>query len=233
MKKINKKNETIFNVDSIVLFIVDYTDERFRMSYTSNKKRSTSNRFENLDEDEDYDYEKLTRKAKKKIKEINNLKKKENLTNEEKNKLDNEDYWLRILNPLYENEEQKKANIEKEKQYQETRNKKQQQREHKKKQKEHKKEQREYKKKQKEQKEDEKKFKVERVEDYEKVVLKEFKSLLSKGTDFKKIKHKLLLKYHPDKNTNKSASEIAKFTEITRFINDITYNDYFYKINLI
>jgi hypothetical protein len=73
-----------------------------------------SNIFRNLPVDEEeYDHVKTTKKARKKIKAIDNLKKKGKLTDEEQNKVDSEDYWQHILNPFYENVDKKKENVEK------------------------------------------------------------------------------------------------------------------------
>ena len=73
-----------------------------------------SNIFRNLPvDDEEHDHVKTTKKARKKIKAIDNLKKKGKLTDEEQNKVDSEDYWQHILNPFYENVEKKKENMEK------------------------------------------------------------------------------------------------------------------------
>ena len=67
--------------------------------------------------EEEIDHIKNEKKARKKIKAINNLKKKERLTDEEQNKVDSEDYWQRILNPFYENMEKQKENKIREQQW--------------------------------------------------------------------------------------------------------------------
>jgi len=68
-------------------------------------------------DEEEIDHIKNEKKARKKIKAINNLKKKERLTDEEQNKVDSEDYWQRILNPFYENMEKQKENKIREQQW--------------------------------------------------------------------------------------------------------------------
>ena len=50
----------------------------------------------------------------------------------------------------------------------------------------------------------------------EKRIYIEFNLLIAKGDTIKKAKHNLLLKYHPDKNKEKSANEM------TQIINNIT-----------
>ena len=70
-----------------------------------------ANIFTNLEVDEEVtNHIKNERKAKKILKAIDKLKNKEFLTAEEQLKVDNEDKWHRILDPMYENAETKKEN---------------------------------------------------------------------------------------------------------------------------
>ena len=183
-------------------------------------------------DEEEIDHIKNEKKARKKIKAINNLKKKERLTDEEQNKVDSEDYWQRILNPFYENMEKQKENKIREQQWV---NKKREQRQKESEQKQKESEQRrqrefeqrqrqreseqrqgesEQRQRQKEfeQKQEPKEFKSK----HEKQIYIEFNLLLAKGNTIKKAKHNLLLKYHPDKNKENLA------TEMTQIINNIT-----------
>ena len=71
--------------------------------------------FSNLELDSDTDNihsspENEIRKAKKKLKAIEKLKYKENLTTEEKIKLENESIWLKIINPSYISPEEQRRN---------------------------------------------------------------------------------------------------------------------------
>ena len=71
--------------------------------------------FSNLELDSDTDNihsspENEIRKAKKKLKAIEKLKYKENLTTEEKIKLENESIWLKIINPSYISPDEQRRN---------------------------------------------------------------------------------------------------------------------------
>jgi hypothetical protein len=75
-----------------------------------------SNRFQNLSvDDTETNHKKNERKARKALTAIAKLKKKGNLTPEEKIKVDNEDHWYRILDPCYVNITAKSQNKETEK----------------------------------------------------------------------------------------------------------------------
>ena len=198
-----------------------------------------SNIFRNLTvDDEEHDHVKTTKKARKKIKAIDNLKKKGKLTDEEQNKVDSEDYWQHILNPFYENVEKKKENMEKCKEniekkrkkkekkirYQEMLNKKKEQRESEQRQRESEQRQRESEQRQREseqrqreseQRQRESDFEQERRNEpkktkNEKRIHIEFNLLIAKGQTIRKAKHSLLRKYHPDKNKEKSANEMTQ-----------------------
>ena len=153
-------------------------------------------------DDDDVNHDKNERKAKKKLKAIEKLKKKENLTDEEQTKIDSEDYWQLILNPFYQNKEKQREA----KQKAEQREAKQRQREAKQRQREAEQRQREA-----EQRQEPKEIKTRN----EKKIYIELSVLLDKGISFKKAKHNLLLKYHPDKNKGNTA------TEMTQIINNI------------
>ena len=198
-----------------------------------------SNIFRNLTvDDEEHDHVKTTKKARKKIKAIDNLKKKGKLTDEEQNKVDSEDYWQHILNPFYENVEKKKENMEKCKEniekkrkkkekkirYQEMLNKKKEQRESEQRQRESEQRQREYEQRQREYKQRQREYEQrQRESDFEqerrnepkktkneKRIHIEFNLLIAKGETIRKAKHSLLRKYHPDKNKEKSANEMTQ-----------------------
>ena len=198
-----------------------------------------SNIFRNLTvDDEEHDHVKTTKKARKKIKAIDNLKKKGKLTDEEQNKVDSEDYWQHILNPFYENVEKKKENMEKCKEniekkrkkkekkirYQEMLNKKKEQRESEQRQRESEQRQREYEQRQREYKQRQREYEQrQRESDFEqerrnepkktkneKRIHIEFNLLIAKGQTIRKAKHSLLRKYHPDKNKEKSANEMTQ-----------------------
>ena len=214
-----------------------------------------SNIFENLGVDEEeIDHIKNEKKARKKIKAIHNLKKKENLTDEEQKKVDSEDDWQRILNPFYENmekqkenkiREQQRLNKKKEQQQRESEQRQaeseqrqaeseQRQAESEQRQAESEQRQAEFKQRQREftQRQRQKEFKQKQQyykDEYEqrlepkkmktkneKRIYIEFNLLIAKGDTIKKAKHNLLLKYHPDKNKEKSANEM------TQIINNIT-----------
>jgi len=198
-----------------------------------------SNIFRNLTvDDEEHDHVKTTKKARKKIKAIDNLKKKGKLTDEEQNKVDSEDYWQHILNPFYENVEKKKENMEKCKEniekkrkkkekkirYQEMLNKKKEQRESEQRQRESEQRQRESEQRQRESEQRQREYKQrQRESDFEqerrnepkktkneKRIHIEFNLLIAKGETIRKAKHSLLRKYHPDKNKEKSANEMTQ-----------------------
>jgi len=163
------------------------------------------NIFSNLDIQEEFGevyQEKNKKRARKKLKAIEKLKLKYPLNDEEKQKVDSEDHWKRVLNPLFEDEEtkNKKKLLERMKaeRMKAERMKAQQQWESRQKEKE-----KEFKQKEKEFKQKEKKFKeIEGTcEKLMKQLNKEFMHLVEdKGIDNKKAKRILQIKYHPDKH---------------------------------
>ena len=202
------------------------------------------NRFENLDvDDDDVNHDKNERKAKKKLKAIEKLKKKENLTDEEQKKIDSEDYLQRIVNPHYENKEkenklpeQPKINKKRERQREKKRQKqteeaeqreaKQRQREAEQREREAEQREREAEQREREAEQRERQRQRQREAEQrqepkeiktrnEKKIYIELSVLLDKGISFKKAKHNLLLKYHPDKNKGNTANEM------TQIINNI------------
>jgi hypothetical protein len=180
------------------------------------------NIFSNLDIQEEYDelyQEKNKKRARKKLKAIEKLKLKYPLNDEEKQKVDSEDHWKRVLNPLFEDEETKnkkkllervkaervKSERMKAERMKAERVKAQQQWEsrQKEKEKEFKQKEKEFKQKEKEFKQKEKEFKeIEGTcEKLMKQLNKEFMHLVEdKGIDNKKAKRILQIKYHPDKH---------------------------------
>ena len=183
------------------------------------------NRFENLYvDDDDVNHDKNERKAKKKLKAIEKLKKKENLTDEEQKKIDSEDYWQLILNPFYQNKEKQREAKQraeqreaKQRQREAKQRAEQRQREAEQRQREAEQRQREAEQRQREaeqrqrQRQEPKEIKTRN----EKKIDIELSVLLNKGISVKKAKHNLLLKYHPDKNKGNTANEM------TQYINNI------------
>ena len=176
------------------------------------------NIFGNLSVDEEVDHSKNERKARKKLKAINKLKKKESLTDEEQKKVDSEDYWQLILDPFYENKEkQREAKQRQREAEQRAEQREAEQRQREAKQREAKQRQREAEQRQREaeQRLEPKEFKTKN----EKKIDIEFNLLLAKGNTLKKAKHNLLLKYHPDKNKGKSANEMTQIINNINIVN--------------
>jgi len=215
-----------------------------------------SNYYNNLDIDEksdDLSREKEEKKARKILKSIEDLKKRSNLNDDQKRKIDTEYLWRKFLDPSYTTHEEKKQ-LEKEREREAVVKKKKRDKkrveserlnkireeEQRKKdalQKEQdakeadirvaemwekcwRKQEEEAQKERKKREEEAQKERTKREEEAEKertkmaeeeeinnpeyIVIKrlrvEFNLLLSKGDLYKHCKHKLLLKYHPDKN---------------------------------
>lgn len=184
--------------------------------------------------------EKEEKKARKILKSIEDMKKRSNLNDDQKRKIDTEHIWRKILDPSYTTPEEKKQlekerereavlkkkKIEKKRVEAERLNKKREEEQKKrdaklqKEQDKRKAERRQHEKEaerinkerynqwRKQQEEESEKERIKRVEEEinnpEHIVITrlrvEFNLLLSKGCSTKKSKHKLLLKYHPDKN---------------------------------
>ena len=167
-----------------------------------------SNIFANLDvDDEETNHRKNERKAIKKLKAINILKKKELLTDDEQLKVDSEDYWHRILDPSYENMETKKENELREQQ-KVTKNKElERQRD----------EQRQRQRQRQKEEQRERQIYTELKTKNEKRINIEFNILLSQGNNNKKAKKQLQIKYHPDRNFNNKAMA----DEMSKIVNNI------------
>jgi hypothetical protein len=207
--------------------------------------------FSNLELDSDTDNihsspENEIRKAKKKLKAIEKLKYKENLTTEEKIKLENESIWLKIINPSYispdeqrrneqdeliRKKEKLKKNIKKDK-LKQVKFKKEQDRRNR--EQERRNEEQERRNEEQERRNEEQdrcnREYQERFEHQQRQLLKqqkkisklekditcEFNGLLTQGFSKKKARHKMLLRHHPDKNLG----DIVKANKISCIIND-------------
>jgi hypothetical protein len=207
--------------------------------------------FSNLELDSDTDNihsspENEIRKAKKKLKAIEKLKYKENLTTEEKIKLENESIWLEIINPSYispdeqrrneqdeliRKKEKLKKNIKKDK-LKQVKFKKEQDRRNR--EQERRNEEQERRNEEQERRNEEQdrcnREYQERFEHQQRQLLKqqkkisklekditcEFNGLLTQGFSKKKARHKMLLRHHPDKNLG----DIVKANKISCIIND-------------
>jgi hypothetical protein len=207
--------------------------------------------FSNLELDSDTDNihsspENEIRKAKKKLKAIEKLKYKENLTTEEKIKLENESIWLKIINPSYispdeqrrneqdeliRKKEKLKKNIKKDK-LKQVKFKKEQERRNR--EQERRNEEQERRNEEQERRNEEQdrcnREYQERFEHQQRQLLKqqkkisklekditcEFNGLLTQGFSKKKARHKMLLRHHPDKNLG----DIVKANKISCIIND-------------
>ena len=189
-----------------------------------------SNLFKNLDvDDTEYDPKKNERKARKALIAIEKLKKMCNLTEEEKIKLEGEDNWRRILDPLYVNISKQEQNKETEKDC-EMREKKKMKRNEKKRKRidEQEQEQRRNSSRYEEQQqrsryeEQQQRSRYEEqnpISPLEKRVHHEIKVRCKLERDKKKAYKQMYLKYHPDKNMDKNA------TLITQIINKIKENE--------
>jgi hypothetical protein len=207
--------------------------------------------FSNLELDSDTDNihsspENEIRKAKKKLKAIEKLKYKENLTTEEKIKLENESIWLKIINPSYispdeqrrneqdeliRKKEKLNKNIKKDK-LKQVKFKKEQDRRNR--EQERRNEEQERRNEEQERRNEEQdrcnREYQERFEHQQRQLLKqqkkisklekditcEFNGLLTQGFSKKKARHKMLLRHHPDKNLG----DIVKANKISCIIND-------------
>ena len=168
-------------------------------------------------DDTEINHKKNERKAKKALIAIAKLKKKGNLTPDEKIKLDNEDNWHRVLDPLYVNisvqiqTEKERELREKQKmkrnqrKFEEEEQRKQYQRKFEEEEEQRKRYQRKF--------EEEEQQEVEQkpISKLEKKLNIEYNVLIARGDTKKSAKRKMQIKYHPDKNKDINATTKSQY----------------------
>ena len=191
-------------------------------------------------DDTEINHKKNERKAKKALIAIAKLKKKGNLTPDEKIKLDNEDNWHRVLDPLYVNisvqiqtekerelrEKQKmKRNQrkfeeeEQRKQYQRKFEEEEEQRKRYQRKFEEEEQRKQYQRKQYQRKQYQRKFEEEEQQEVEQKPISklekklniEYNVLIARGDTKKSAKRKMQIKYHPDKNKDNNATTKSQY----------------------
>jgi hypothetical protein len=181
-------------------------------------------------DDTEINHKKNERKAKKALIAIAKLKKKGNLTPDEKIKLDNEDNWHRVLDPLYVNisvqiqTEKERELREKQKmkrnqrKFEEEEQRKQYQRKFEEEEEQRKRYQRKFEEEE-QRKRYQRKFEEEEQQEVEQKPISklekklniEYNVLIARGDTKKSAKRKMQIKYHPDKNKDINATTKSQY----------------------